>query len=192
MARLPALRNSENAWGPIAIGLHWLLAILIIGQFVLGVVADEARVSPAKFELFVWHKSFGVTILVLVALRLVWRLANPTPRLPDRIPAIERNLARGGHILLYALMIAVPLSGWVISDTSRIPFRIFWSVPTPDLMQADKGASELAAGIHGALVIMLAIVVLLHAAAALRHHYIGHNDVLARMLPLGRRRRSES
>ena len=79
MARYSALRNSPDGWGPVAIGLHWLIAVLIAGQLVLGVAAEEAAVSPAKFDLFVWHKSFGVTILLLVALRLGWRLGNPPP-----------------------------------------------------------------------------------------------------------------
>lgn len=183
-----ALRNSEHAWGLVAITLHWLLAALIIGQLALGSAAEEAPVSPAKFELFVWHKSIGVTILVLVAFRLAWRLVNPTPSLPAETPAVERMLARGGHILLYGLMFAVPLSGWIVSDTSRIPFRIFWSVPTPDLMAVDKGISEAAADVHEGLVTFLMIVVLIHALAALRHHFIKRNDVLRQMLPLVRKR----
>jgi len=186
MARIPALRNSQDAWGPVAVGLHWLVALMIVGQFVLGLAAEEAPVSPAKFDLFVWHKSFGVTILLLAALRLGWRLGNPPPGLPATIPAAEQKLARAGHSLLYVLMFAVPLSGWIISDTSRIPFRIFWSIPTPDLMNANKETSELAAAVHGGLVVLLAVVVLLHVAAALRHHFVKRNDVLLRMLPLSR------
>lgn len=189
MARLTALRNSRNEWGPVAVGLHWLLAILIVGQFALGWAADEAPVSPAKFDLFVWHKSFGVTILLLAALRLAWRLGNPPPDLPSDIPAHEQRLAQVSHILLYTLMLIVPASGWVVADTSRIPFRIFWSIPTPNLMDANKQASELAAGIHKALVVLLVIAVALHVAAALRHHFVKRNDVLRRMLRLTRARR---
>lgn len=192
MARLSALRNSPDGWGPVAIFLHWLVALLIVGQFALGMAAEEAAVSPAKFDLFVWHKSFGVTILLLVALRLAWRLGNPPPGLPASIPLREQKLARMGHSVLYVLMFAVPLSGWVISDTSRIPFRIFWSVPTPDLMAANKETSELAAGAHGVLVVLLAVTVALHVAAALRHHLVKRNDVLSRMLPLPDRRRKQN
>jgi len=177
------LRNSSNSWGPVAVGLHWLLAILIIGQFVLGAVAADMPVSPVKFDLFVWHKSLGVTILLLVILRLIWRLTNPVPRLPTGVPARERRLAHTSHYLLYGFTIIVPLSGWIVSDTSRIPFRIYWSIPTPDLMPASREVSELAANVHGFLVVLMIVIIAVHVLAALRHHFVTHNDVLLRMLP---------
>ena len=176
-------RNTSNNWGTVAIGLHWLLAVLIIGQCLLGGAAEEAPVSPEKFDLFVWHKSLGVTILLLVLARLAWRLGNPVPDLPAAVTRRERQLARAGHWLLYGLMIAVPLSGWVVSDSSRIPFRIFWSVPTPDLLTANKDLSELAGETHEFLVTALLLVVAGHVLAALHHHFIRRNNVLLRMLP---------
>ena len=176
-------RNTSSQWGTVAIGLHWLLAVLIIGQTVLGAAAEDAQVSPEKFDLFVWHKSLGVSILLLVLLRIAWRLTNPPPDLPAGLSSRDWQLARAGHCLLYALMIAVPLSGWVASDSSRIPFRIFCSLPTPDLMAANRDLSELAGEIHELLVIALLLVVAGHVLAALHHHFIRHNDVLRRMLP---------
>lgn len=156
--------------------------MLIIGQFVLGAMAADMPVSPGKIDLFVWHKSLGVTILLFVIVRIGWRLTNPAPGLPTSIPAHERRLAHVSHGLLYGLMIAVPLSGWVVSDASRIPFRIFWSIPTPDLLPASRETSELAASIHGFLVVLLIVLVGVHVLAALRHHFVKHNDVLLRML----------
>ena len=87
-------------------------------------------------------------------------------------------------------MIAVPLTGWWVSDTSRIPFRLFWSVPVPDLMEPDRDLSELAAGVHGILTKLLLVVVVVHIIAALRHHLLLRNDTLLRMLPFGRDSRS--
>lgn len=176
-------RNTTTAWGSVAIALHWLVAALIIGQFVLGDIAADAPVSPAKLDLFVWHKSLGATILLLVFLRLAWRLSNPVPALPQSLSRRERQLARLGHGLLYGLMVAVPISGWVVSDASRIPFRIFWSLPTPDLLASNRELSESAAEVHEALVALLALTVLGHILAALHHHFMKHNDVLLKMLP---------
>jgi cytochrome b561 len=177
------LRNTDHSWGVVSKGLHWLLAIMILGQFVLGMVAEEAQVSPRKLDLFVWHKSLGLTILLLVALRIAWRLANRPPGPVPGIARWEHRAARTGHALLYLLLLAVPLSGWWISDTSRIPFKAFWLVPMPDLLAADRDMSQLAATVHGILVTALLVLVAVHVLAALRHHFVLHNDTLRRMLP---------
>lgn len=176
-------RNAADSWGAVAKSFHWLLALLILGQLMLGQIAEQARLSPLKLDLFVWHKSFGLTILLLVMLRFAWRLNNPPPAAPAGTPAWETKLARIGHMLLYGLMFIVPLTGWWVSDTSRIPFKAFWLVPVPDLMQADKAMSELAADVHGILTKLLLLVVVIHIAAAVRHHFFLHNQILTRMLP---------
>ena len=177
------LRNSKHAWGLIAISLHWIIALLIFAELALGTIAEGLKVSPQKFELFVWHKSIGITILLLVVFRIVWRLSNPTPVAHEGAARWEKRLAQLGHGLLYILMIAVPLTGWWVSDTSRIPFRWFWSVPVPDLMAPDRDLSALAATVHGILTKLLLLVVVLHIIAALRHHVLLRNDTLLRMLP---------
>jgi cytochrome b561 len=177
------LKNTADSWGVIAKSFHWIIALLILGQLALGTVAEGYRLSPLKLDLFVWHKSIGVTILLLVILRVLWRLNNPPPAPPDGIPAWETTAARIGHALLYLLMFAVPLTGWLVSDATRIPFKAFWLVPMPDLIAADRDMSDLAAGVHGALTKLLLLVVVIHIAAALRHHFILHNKILTRMLP---------
>ena len=183
------LKNTRQAWGAVAKSLHWIVALLIIGELVLGTIVEDLKVSPQKFELFVWHKSIGVTILLLVVIRIVWRITNPTPTLPDRTPTWEKRLAHAGHGLLYLLMLAVPLTGWWVSDTSRIPFRIFWSVPTPDLLAPDRDISALAADVHGILTKLLLAVIVLHIVAALRHHLVLRDNTLTRMLPFTGRTR---
>jgi len=177
------LRNSETGWGAIAKSLHWLLAVMIALQFVLGQLAENAPVSPRKLDLFVWHKSFGLCILLLVVVRIAWRLANVAPGSLPGIRAWEHRAARAAHLLLYLLMLAVPLSGWWVSDTSRIPFKAFWSVPVPDLLAADRALSETAGFVHGSLTTVLLIVLAVHVLAALRHHFLLRNDTLRRMLP---------
>jgi cytochrome b561 len=179
------LRNTADSWGAGAKFFHWLMAALIVFQIMLGVMAATWPVSPTKLDLFVWHKSFGVLILTLAALRLLWRLANPTPALPQGMPDWERVAARISHFLLYLLMIALPITGWVINSAANIPFRIFWLVPLPPIVAPDKALADLFAQIHGGLALTLVVVLVAHIGAALRHHFIKHDKVLIRMLPGG-------
>jgi cytochrome b561 len=177
------LKNTEHAWGAIAKTFHWLLAILILAQLTLGKIAEETALSPFKLDLFVWHKSLGVSIVLLVLLRLAWRLGNPPPAAPPGIARLETILAKAGHTLLYALMFTVPLSGWWVSDASRVPFKAFWIVPLPDLLPADRAMQDLAEVVHGVSIKVLIVVVIVHIAAALRHHFLLKNETLRRMLP---------
>ncbi|VTU19431.1 hypothetical protein H6CHR_01181 [Variovorax sp. PBL-H6] len=176
------------AWSGGIKFFHWLIGLLILVQFALGWLAVSWRLSPTKLDLFVWHKSIGVLVLALVLLRLAWRLAAPAaPALPAHMPAWERTAARASHVLLYGLMLALPLSGWVIQSTSGMPFRIFRQWPLPAIAAADKAASDLAAIVHLSLGIALAALLAVHIGAALRHHFILRDEVLMRMLPARRR-----
>jgi len=177
------LRPESESWSATAKLFHWSMAALIFAQIALGLAAVSWRVSPAKLNLFVWHKSAGMLILALLALRLLWRLSHRVPDLPREMPRWERAGARLSHLLLYALMLALPLTGWVISSASNVPFRIFWAIPLPAIVAPDKGLADLFATIHGWLVTLLALVLVAHIGAALRHHYVNRNTVLARMLP---------
>lgn len=177
------LRNDAESWGGPAKLFHWLMAALIFAQIALGLVAVSWRVSPTKLNLFVWHKSTGMLILALLALRLLWRLSNRVPALPSEMAAWERAGAHLSHFLLYVLMIALPVTGWVISSASNVPFRIFWTVPLPAIVAPDKATADLFATVHGWLVTLLALVLVAHIGAALRHHYVKRDAVLARMLP---------
>src|SRR5712691_862643 len=177
------LRNTADSWGAPAKWFHWVMAALILAQITLGVMAASWRLSPTKIELFFWHKSTGALILVLVVLRLVWRLANPAPALPSGTPAWERAAARSIHLLLYVLMIALPVTGWIVNSASNIPFRIFWLVPLPAIVAPDKSTADLVALVHRGLAALLALVLVAHIGAALRHHFVKRNTVLIRMLP---------
>jgi len=179
-------RNSADSWGATARGFHWLIAALVLAQFVIGSIAEDMKLTPAKLDLFVWHKSIGVTVLLLAVLRLAWRLANPPPALPAATPPWERKFAAAAHWVLYLLLFAVPLSGWWVSDASRVPFKGFFFLPMPDFIATDRALQEGAAEVHEVLTMTLLIVVLGHVAAALRHHFLLRDDVLRRMLT-GRR-----
>jgi cytochrome b561 len=125
----------------------------------------------------------GMLVLTLVVLRLVWRLATPAPPLPATMPAWERIAARVSHALLYLVMLGMPLSGWVISSASGVPFKIFRRIALPPITAADKHVAELAALVHFSLGVLLAAILIVHIGAALRHHFIQRDNVLIRMLP---------
>ena len=182
-AAIIMLRNTDNTWGTIAKFFHWTLAILIFLQLALGKYAEALDLSPHKLDMFAWHKSVGVSILLLVVLRIAWRLANRPPSPPAGLSKYETRLAQIGHLLLYGLILAVPVSGWIASDTTRVPFKAFFVIPMPDLLEADRSLQDTAASIHEGLIVALLAVVLLHVAAALRHHLLLRNDVLRSMLP---------
>jgi cytochrome b561 len=177
------LRNTGASWGAVAKFLHWTIATLIFVQFALGWTAASWRLSPTKLDLFVWHKSIGLLIFLLVLLRLLWRFVNPVPTLPVDTRPWERTAAHLSHGLLYLLMLAIPLSGWVINSAAKVPFRVFWLFPLPAIVAPDKMLAELAKQVHLILFITIATVVVLHMIAAFRHHFVKRNDTLTRMLP---------
>ncbi len=174
---------ARTTWHPVSKLFHWLMAIAIIYQWWLGWRAEELPFSPQKLDLFISHKSIGILLFLLVLLRLAFRFRLGVPPHTTTVTKIEQRAADAGHWILYALMIAVPVSGWVVSDTSRIPFRLFKRYDVPDLMAADKAISDLAADVHGVLTTAFAVVLVIHVLAALRHHFLIKNNTLKRMLP---------
>jgi len=182
------LRNDGEHWGGLAMGLHWVMALLIFVLFVLGWVAVSLPLSPSKLKLFYWHKSLGLVVLLLVGLRILWRLLDPPPRPVRGLAAWERGLARVAHLWLYVLMLLMPLSGWLINSAANFPFKPFGLFPLPDLVQPDKALQADFQLVHLTGFWLLAGLLVLHVAAALRHHFVKRNPVLRRMLPgrLGR------
>ncbi|SEB16347.1 cytochrome b [Variovorax sp. YR216] len=170
-------------WSAVARFLHWAIAVLILAQFVVGWMAVAWRLSPTKLDLFVWHKSTGMLVLALVVVRLAWRATHHPPPWPSNMPHWERIAAGLTHGLLYAAMIAIPLTGWVVSSAAGVPFSIYWRIPLPSIAPTDRHLAEVVADVHGALGIALIVLLVIHVAAALRHHYVKRDDVLVRMLP---------
>lgn len=178
------IRNSLLRYGAVAQLLHWLIVGLIITQFVLASQADDLPLGPAKVAVLAQHKSFGLTIFMLAVLRLLWRLTNPVPRLPSTTPAWQRIAAHVSHIALYGLILVTPLFGWMMSSARNFPVSWFGLFTFPDLVQPDRARYELFHEIHEALATSLLVIAVLHAAAALKHHFIDRDDVLRRMLPV--------
>ena len=185
------LTNSHERYGAIHKLLHWLIAIMVIGLLVVGVVMTEvvAPFTQTQYELYQWHKSFGLTALALMALRLGWRLSQPVPPLPDGMSLLERLLAGLTHWGFYALLIAMPVSGLVMISASSFPIgEVFGLFPFPDLMADNQQVYEMARDIHAILGWAILGVLVLHVAGALKHHFIERDNVLLRMLPGGRLR----
>lgn len=152
-------------------------------MFTLGWLAVSYPMSPTKIQLFNWHKSLGLFILGWMILRLAWRLAHRAPALPAAMSRWERWSARASHAGLYLLLIAMPLSGWIINSAADFPLKWFGLFQVPQLVGPDERLQEIAETVHYILFWMIAIFVTIHAAAALHHHFIRRNDVLLRMLP---------
>ena len=172
-----------------AIVLHWLVALLIFAAFPLGVYMHELPLSPDKLKLYSYHKWIGVTVLMLVAVRLGWRLTHIPPPLPDGIAAWQRSASAAVHGLLYGLMIAIPLSGWLMSSAKGFQTVWFGVLPLPDLVGKDKALGDLLAGVHQTLNFTLLVLVILHVAAALKHHFIERRLFFQRMV-WGRKERT--
>ena len=166
-----------------AISLHWLIAIGIAGTFSLGLYMHELPLSPTKLQLYSWHKWAGVSLFALIVVRLLWRATHAAPPLPAQMPALQRLAANATHWALYALMVAVPLSGWLMSSAKGFQTVWFGVLPLPDLLPKDAALGDLLQDVHEALNLTMLGLVLLHAAAALKHHFIDRDDVLTRMLP---------
>lgn len=170
-----------NRYTATAIHLHWLIALALVGTFSLGLYMHELPLSPTKLKLYSWHKWAGVTIFLLVLIRLAWRLGHRPPELPAAMPAWQRQASGIVHGLLYLLMFAVPLSGWLMSSAKGFQTVWFGVLPLPDLVGKNEGLGEILEEVHEALNFTLLGLVAVHVAAALKHHFIDRDDVLRRM-----------
>lgn len=176
------LRNTVLSWGAPAKLLHWAVAALVFVQIPLGLAAVSWRLSPTKLDLFVWHKSTGMLILVLMVIRVVWRSANVAPSLPADMRPLERLAAHLSHLLLYLVLLLMPVTGWIVNSAANIPFRMFRLIPIPPIVEPNKTMADAAARVHLVLLVVLSLLLVVHIGAALQHHFLKRNDVLMRML----------
>ena len=167
-----------------AMVFHWLIAVLIIGAFTLGVImTDIPGFSPTKLKYYSWHKWAGVTVLALAALRLLWRLSHPVPEYPDSMKRWEKTAAHHLHLVLYVLMFAVPISGYLYTLSAGVPVVYFGVLPLPVFFEADPALKPVLKSIHYWLTMGMAALVVGHVAAALKHAIIRRDGVMRRMLP---------
>jgi cytochrome b561 len=176
-------QNRPTRYSVVAQGFHWLIAALIVVQFTLAWSANYLPIGARKLERLAQHKSFGMTILMLAVLRLLWRLFHRPPALPPGMTEIERTLARATHVLFYVLLFVMPLTGWMMSSAKNYSVSWFNQFTWPNLIGPDEQAFNLLKSTHHMLSWLLFAVALLHILAALKHHFWNKDDVLKRMLP---------
>ena len=164
-------------------GLHWLIALLMLGLLGLGFYMHDLPLSPQKLQLYSWHKWAGVTVFLLVIVRLAWRVTHQPPPLPAGMPRWQQWAAHTTHVLLYLLMLAIPLSGWLMSSAKGFQTVWFGVLPLPNLLAKDKALGDLLATLHMSLNLLLVALLVAHVGASLKHHFINKDDVLLRMLP---------
>ena len=178
--------NAEPDYTRTAIALHWLLAVLIFGGFGLGLYMHDLPFSPQKLKLYSWHKWIGVSVFLLVLIRGIWRITHRPPPLPPGMPAWQRRAAHISHGGLYLLMFVIPLSGWLMSSASGFKAVYFGVIPLPDLLDKNKAVAEVLVEVHEFLAFTLVALVVVHAAAAIKHQFIDHDGTLMRMFRVGR------
>ena len=176
------MNHTTDRYSSTAKALHWLMALGLFGALGVGFYMTGLPLSPQKLQIYSWHKWAGVSLFLLVLLRFAWRLGHRPPA-PVPMPAWQRLAAEGVHHLLYLLMFAIPLTGWLMSSAKGFQTVWFGVIPLPDLLQKDPELGKALAEVHELLNWGLAFLVLAHAGAALKHHFIDRDDVLTRMLP---------
>jgi cytochrome b561 len=180
------MSTNDERYTRTAIALHWLIALLIFVAFPLGLYMSDLKLSPTKLQLFSYHKWIGVTVFVLALARIIWRVTHRPPALPDSIPKLQQIASHIVHGFLYALLFAVPISGWLMSSAKGFKTVWFGIIPLPDLIEKDKELGKLLEFVHQSLNYFLLLLVVLHVAALIKHRFIDHDDVLTRMLPGGK------
>ncbi|MCG6941871.1 MAG: cytochrome b [Thiohalocapsa sp.] len=182
------IRNTRERWGAVQQTAHWLVVILVIAQLVVGFIfADYPSTSPTWIELFPVHTTLGLSILILMLLRLGWRGANPVPSLPDTLPRWQQVAARATHWLFYLLLILVPIGGYVLVSAGGKPIPFFgWELP-PVIPKTPSLNSPIFI-LHATGAWVVAVLIVLHAGAALRHEWVLRDNTLRHMVPFLRER----
>jgi cytochrome b561 len=176
-------QSPPDRYSAVAKTFHWIIAALVVTQFVLFYLEDDLPKGSRKLHLLDWHKSVGMTILMLAILRLVWRLRHAPPALPAHMNSLERRLAHGTHVAFYILLFAMPLTGWMMSSAKNYSVSWFWLFTWPNLIAQNEAAYNFLHATHEVLSDVLFAIAVLHVLAALKHHFWNKDNVLVRMLP---------
>lgn len=174
------ITNTKNRFGIMAILLHWIMAILLIGLLALGLYMTRIPISLEKLKLYGWHKEFGMLAFMLVIVRLTWKFRNTTPSL--NLLRWETIAARTVHGAFYLFMFALPISGWIITSAAGLPVSFFGWFLLPNLVSANEAPRILFSEVHQWLAYALIVVFCMHVSAALKHYFINKDNIMQRML----------
>lgn len=175
------ITNTKNRFGIMAILLHWSMAILLVGLLALGLYMTRLPISLQKLKLYGWHKEFGVLALILVTVRLTWRLRNTTPSLGNLL-RWEVIAARAVHGTFYIFMLALPMSGWLITSAAGLPVSFFGWFLLPNLVSPNVAQRILFSEVHEWLAYAFILVFCIHVSAALKHYFITKDNMMQRMI----------
>jgi cytochrome b561 len=177
------MRNTSVHYGIVAQTFHWLITILVLLQFLLGIKAHGLPISLERLMLLARHKSIGITIFFLVLLRLAWRFYSPPPPLPAGTRPLPAMAAHVSHGLLYALLLLMPPVGWLLSSASNLTVSWFGLVTLPNLVTPNRQLAHWLLLTHQSMAWLLFALVIGHICAAFWHHFVLRDNVLMRMLP---------
>lgn len=179
---------ATRGYGSIAKTFHWLIAFLIVGQFVLANIAEGLPLGMQKIGVLARHKSDGILILMLAVLRLAWRIGNTPPPPVASLTRWQELASKTTHRLLYVLLFALPLSGWMMSSAKNYPVSFFGWFQLPNFIAPSESAFKILLAVHATLATTLLIIAGVHISAALWHHFFKRDNVLRRMLPFAKPR----
>jgi cytochrome b561 len=174
------------AYHPVAKSLHWITALLVLGLLGIGLWMIGLPISLLKLQVYAWHKWLGLTVLALTLLRLAWRWRSPPPPLPATVAPWELRLAPIVHWALLVLLMAMPISGWLMSSAAGVSVMWFGVVPMPDLVPRDQDLFAALRTVHYVLSRLLILAIVLHLAAVVRHDVVRRDGIFRRMSPFAR------
>jgi len=179
------IRNTTSSWGLVQQTLHWLIVALVVAQLIVGSTLGATPADASLWRtLFPLHATIGMSIFVVMLVRLLWRVSNPVPELPDTLKPWQKTLAHGNHWLLYIILIGLPIGGYVLVSTHGQPIPFFgWSLPPMPFVPQSETLQATIKAMHGLGAMIVVVLVVLHVAAALRHGYLLKDGVLQRMAP---------
>lgn len=180
--------SPPTRYTPSAIALHWLMACLIVAVYFMGISIDDLPIGPDRIMLVTWHKWLGVTIALFWFARIAVRLTHTPPPLPNGSPAWQNGAAHLVHFGLYLLMIAIPVTGWLMSSAKGYTTTFFGLFDLPNLLDKDKALGHTLKEVHAVLAHTLMILVVAHIGAALKHQLVDKDNLLDRMRPERKRK----
>lgn len=176
------MTTTNDRYTPVAVALHWLIALLVVGLWIVGATMEDYPDS-IKWTAYGLHKATGILVLTLTLVRLAWRATHKPPMLPERLPRWQKIASALTHYALYAILLAMPLSGWAMSSAGGYPVSVYGLFTLPNLVAKDKQLGEFFYETHELLANGILVLVAVHTIAALLHHYYHKDNVLRRMLP---------
>lgn len=174
---------APTGYAPVQKWLHWSMAAMVVAMVAIGLAMTNLGDGAVKNALYELHKSVGLTILSLALIRIVVRSRRGAPPLEPNLPAWQRRAAYASHAALYALIVLVPLAGWIATSSCCAPVNLFWTVPLTFPAPEGESFAKAVFQAHFALVFLLALVAAIHIGAALHHHFLRRDNTLRRMLP---------